>query len=180
MRQPFQQRYPELVVTCTVIQVDQVIAPALGAPGEDRWPWEEPVEVDLDGDVERGDIAVAWALCEATLARNPVLILGLLQRWMDAAEAADDAERNWRRGWERQLDANPAIAWALEQSPAAVLKRAGLNDSERDVFRRGWLEGESPRAIARDLGVSASTIRGWLEQGARRVQALRADLAVAN
>lgn len=200
MRQPFLQRYPELIsglpedrVLSIVREYTRLVTNRAGPeptaagwvaahsvvaldetnlPLSDRWPWEERVEIDVDGDVLRGDIAVAAALVEAVLATNPTLVMALLERWIDEGRHADDAERDWRLGWERQLEANPAIAWELERSPEALLERAGLSAAAREVYRRA-LAGESARDIATAAGVARSTVRRWIDEGTLKLQLLR-------
>ena len=188
MHQPFLQRHPQLVGW---VQADYLVALSteerfLGRDDLERWPWEERVELEravfADGEegyeVLAGFIAVAHAMIEACLAHNAILVLAFVQRWIDAAQQSDEAEHDWRRGWERQLVDNPTIAWELEHSRETLLKRAGLTAEQREVYRRA-LDGESVREIARALGVNRRTVREWVEEGTQRLRTLRADYRAA-
>lgn len=138
---------------------------------------QERVEISLEGEVLRGHLRVAAAIVAAWLADTPTAISLELAEWVTENQARDDAALTWRRRWDAQLDAHPAVARALEVGPDQLFAAAGLTMAELIAMRLSLQYGpdgtpKTPLEIGRELGVAESTIRSRLQRAAERLREL--------
>lgn len=92
-----------------------------------------------------------------------------VQEWINkAAAAAKRDERDWRRKWSDELNANPAVAFELERGAAALFVRAGLTAFEVRAIEL-HVEGKNLSEMGRALGITRQSATERLERAFRRI-----------
>lgn len=128
----------------------------------------ERVVATGDGEVLRGHVTVAAAIVEAWCADNPAVFVALIERWIEQARAADDADKDWHRRWEDRLNYNPNLVAALERGPVVVCQQAGLSVFQTRAVEL-MLEGKSKTEIGVLLGMSRQGATKHLDNALEKI-----------
>lgn len=95
-----------------------------------------------------------------------------VQGWInDARAAAKRDERDWKRRWADKLNANPAIAAALERGAAGLFERAGLTAFEVRAIEL-HVDGKNLSEMGRALGITRQSATERLERAFERILSL--------